>query len=283
MAQRKGGLGRGLGALIPSQEEPGGVQQIEVDAIAPNPYQPREAFDDEALAGLASSIRELGVIQPLLVSRGQSDVPFLLLAGERRWRAARLAGLRTVPAIVRETTNRAMLEVALVENVQRADLNALEEAAAYRQLIDDFGLTQSQVAERVGRSRVAITNALRLLAAPEEVQLALLQGAISEGHARALLGLPHAAAQLAALELVVGRGLSVRQTEQLVRGWGARVPEPPKTAPAAERRLTDAFQRALGTKVDLKRGRKGGTLLIHFYSDDELDGIYRRIVGEEEL
>jgi ParB family chromosome partitioning protein len=285
MAQRKGGLGRGLSALIQSQGEIGGVQEVEVAAIGPNPYQPREAFDDAALEGLAASIRELGVLQPVIVSRSQNGAAFQLLAGERRWRAARLAGLRTIPAIIRETTPRQMLEVALIENVQRADLSVLEEAAAYRQLVDDFGLTQAEVGERVGKSRVAVTNALRVLAAPEEIRAAIVAGQITEGHARALLGLPHSAEQVAALELVIARGLSVRETEKLVRGWQsqakptARRPEPP----IAQRRLTEAFQRALGTKVDLQRGRKGGRLVIHYFSDEELDGLYHRIVGDDEL
>lgn len=285
MAQRKGGLGRGLSALIQSQGELSGVQEIEVAAVSPNPYQPRESFDDEALHGLAASIRELGVLQPVIVSRNQDGAAFQLLAGERRWRAARLAGLRTIPAIIRETSPRQMLEVALIENVQRADLSVLEEATAYRQLIDDFGLTQAEVAERAGKSRVAVTNALRVLAAPEEIRAALVGGQITEGHARALLGLAHAAEQVAALELVIARNLSVRQTETLVRDWRERPPaRPHPTEPAApQRRLAEAFQRALGTKVDLQRGRKGGRLVIHYYSDEELDGLYRRIVGEDEV
>ena len=170
---------------------------------------------------LAASIRVHGVIQPLVVTHGPERGRYVLIAGERRWRAARLAGLGAVPAIVKEAAPRAMLELALVENVVRADLAPLEEAAAYRQLIDDFGLTQAAVAERVGRSRVSVTNTLRLLALPDRVQRALAAGEISEGHARALLGLPTAPEQVAALEWVLEKGLSVRQTEELVRRWAA--------------------------------------------------------------
>lgn len=285
MAQRKGGLGRGLGALIQSQATTGGgVQEIEIDAIEPNPYQPRATFDPDDLAGLAASIREHGVIQPIVLSRSDGDVPFQIIAGERRWRAARQAGLRTVPAIVRESSAREMLETALVENVQRADLSVLEEAAAYRQLIEEFGLTQGEVAERVGKSRVAITNALRVLDAPDEIKAAVLAGQISEGHARALLGLPLAIEQVAALQIVLQRNLSVRQTEQLVRDWRDRTPRTrsqPQPIPPAYQRLENAFRRALGTKVELQRGRTGGRVVIHYFSDEELDGIYRQIVGDD--
>ena len=197
--------------------------EVDVNAIAPNPYQPRTGLDPEALAALADSIRVHGVIQPLVVTRGPEPGRYVLIAGERRWRAARQAGLAAVPVVVKEAAPRAMLELALVENVARADLSPLEEATAYRQLIDEFGLTQAQVAERVGRSRVSVTNTLRLLAAPEPIQAALNAGEISEGHARALLGLPTAADQLAALELITSRGLTVRQTEEAVLRWEPRV------------------------------------------------------------
>lgn len=287
MAQRRGGLGRGLDALIQAQDGgANGVQALELDAIEPNPYQPRAAFSTEDLAGLATSIREHGVIQPLIVTRVDGSVPFRIVAGERRWRAARQAGLTTVPAIVRESTPRNLLELALVENVQRADLSVVEEATAYRQLVDEFGLTHGEVAERVGKSRVAVTNALRVLDAPEEVRVAVVAGTITEGHARALLGLPSTVEQIAALQLVVSRDLSVRQTEALVREWQAgghaARREPPAPTPTV-RRLEDAFRRALGTKVEVVHGRKGGRLVIHYFSDEELDGIFHRIVGDDEL
>lgn len=286
MAQRKGGLGRGLDALIPSQAAAGGgVQEVEIDAISPNPFQPRETFSPAELESLAASIREHGIIQPLILARGADGTPFQIIVGERRWRAARMAGLRAVPAIVRETSSRGLLELALIENIQRADLSVLEEAAAYRQLIAEFGITQAEVAERVGRSRVAVTNALRILDAPDEVKGALSAGTITEGHARALLGLALQPEQVAALQIVVARDLSVRQTEQLVREW--RVGDGPKrrehaAPPPIFRHLEDGFRRALGTKVELRRSRKGGQIVIHYFSEEELDGLYKRIVDTDE-
>jgi ParB family chromosome partitioning protein len=288
-AARKGGLGRGLGALIPAREAaetaPAALE-VDVNAIEPNPYQPRGPLDPDALAALAESIRTHGVIQPLVVTGGPERGRYVLIAGERRWRAARLAGLTAVPVVVKEAAPRAMLELALVENVARADLSPLEEAAAYRQLIDEFGLTQAAIAERVGRSRVSVTNTLRLLAAPAAVQAALTAGEISEGHARALLGLPAAADQLAALEFITSRGLTVRQTEEIVRHWGetgpARRPAPAPLHPN-EQRFVERFQAALGTKVTFRRDRAGagGALTIHYHSDEELDALYRRLIGED--
>jgi len=290
-AGRRGGLGRGLGALIPTlaePERPPATLDVDINAIEANPYQPRTTLDPTALSALAASIRTHGIIQPLVVSAGGERGRYVLVAGERRWRAARLAGLTSVPVVVMEASPRAMLELALVENVVQADLSPLEEAAAYRQLIDDFGLTQAAVAERVGRSRVSITNTLRLLSAPEAVQAALATGEISEGHARALLGLPSAADQVAALELVIERGLSVRQTEEAVRRWAEGTPQP-KASPkerAADPNLeavVAGFRRALGTEVALKPGRGGGGVLtIRFGSDEELDALYRRLVGESD-
>lgn len=288
MSERKSGLGRGLDALIQSQVAAGGsgsVRDIEIDAIEPNPYQPRSELSPEALEALAASIREHGVIQAIVVARAEGPAPFQLVAGERRWRAARLAGLTTIPAVIRESTPREMLELALVENVQRDDLSVIEEAQAYQQLINEFGLTQAEVAQRVGKSRVTITNALRILQAPEEIKEAVMSGQISEGHARALLGLDGAIRQTAALRIVITRDLSVRQTEQLVREWlagGSSERRQPTEPPATVRRLEDAFRRALGTKVELQRGRRGGRVVIHYFSDEELDGIYQRIVGDED-
>ena len=288
---RRGGLGRGLGALIPTladPEKPPAALEVDINAIEANPYQPRSTLDPTALSALAASIKTHGIIQPLVVSAGGERGRYVLVAGERRWRAARLAGLTAVPVVVMEATPRAMLELALVENVVRADLSPLEEAAAYRQLIDDFGLTQAAVAERVGRSRVSVTNTLRLLSAPDAVQAALATGEISEGHARALLGLPSAADQVAALELVVDQGLSVRQTEEAVRRWADRAPtpkDPPKQRPTDPNHeaVVAGFRRALGTEVALKPGRGGGGVLtIKFGSDEELDALYRRLVGESD-
>lgn len=285
MSKRRGGLGRGLGAFTDAVSATG-IQDIDIDAIEPNPHQPRGPLAEAALTELAGSIRQYGVLQPLLVTQSaESGAAYRLIAGERRWRAARLAGLTRVPVTVKEATPRELLELALVENVQRADLSPLEEAAAYRQLATEFGLTQEQIATRVGRSRVAVTNVMRLLQAPPEVQAALQEGRITEGHARALLGLTSAAEQAEALGLVERQALTVRQTEELIRRWLAAgaprtrvtVPRPPDFD-----QLEDRFRRALGTRVSLQKGRKGGRLVIHFFSDDELNGLYGRIVGDDE-
>jgi ParB family chromosome partitioning protein len=246
--------------------------------------QPRQALDMEALQELADSIREHGLIQPLVVTSAQdptSDVQYQIIAGERRWEAAKMAGLTRVPVIVKEATPQEMLELALVENIQRADLNPLEEAAAYRQLMDDFGLTQEQVAEKVGKSRVTVANSVRLLRLPDEIKQALADGQISEGHARALLALNKRADQFQVLEAIVKKGLSVRQTEEMVRRMTAetqprRGDEPPSPETEA---LENEFRNALGTKVRLFRSKKGGKLVIQFYSEEELEGIYRIIVG----
>ncbi len=287
MTKRRGGLGRGLGTFIPTEvASSAGAQDVDIDAVGPNPHQPRQIMDDARLADLADSIRRYGIIQPLLVTRSDGeDVAYRLIAGERRWRAARLAGLTRVPITVKEATPAELLELALVENVQRADLNPLEEAAAYRQLAEEFGLTQEQIASRVGRSRVSVTNAIRLLNSPPEVKLAINEGRITEGHARALLGLLSDAEQVAALELVERDGLTVRQTEELVRRWqaaGTRRSPLPAPRPPDFDRLEDRFRRALGTRVSLQKSRKGGRIVIHFFTDDELDGLYKQIVGQEE-
>jgi ParB family chromosome partitioning protein len=272
------GLGKGLEALIPSA--PGvGVKEVDVESIVPNPRQPRQSLDPESLQELASSIREQGLVQPLVVTEAAGG--YQLLVGERRWRAAKLAGLDVVPVVVRDVSPQQMLELALVENLQREDLNPLETASAYQQLVDEFGLTQQQVADKVGKSRVTVTNTLRLLKLPTEVKHALLQGQITEGHARSLLRLPSQNDQLRVLKAVLKGALSVRQTEQLVR----RLAEEPKqeTRPAEKppelRALEDDFRRALGTKVSLSRGRKGGKLVIYFYSEEELRAIHDLIVG----
>ena len=285
MAQQKRGLGKGLGALIPATTVSGpGLSEVAVDLIAPNPMQPRQALDMEALQELADSIREHGLIQPLIVTGVQdptSDAQYQIIAGERRWEAAKMAGLTRVPVIVKEATPQEMLELALVENIQRADLNPLEEAAAYRQLMDDFGLTQEQVAEKVGKSRVTVANSVRLLRLPDEIKQALADGQISEGHARALLALNKRADQFKVLEAIVTKDLSVRQTEEMVRRMAAgtqprRGDEPPSPETEA---LENEFRNALGTKVRLFRSKKGGKLVIQFYSEEELEAIYRIIVG----
>lgn len=283
MTARRSGLGKGLQALIPVAEGEAatptqGVIEVPLTSISPNPHQPRAPIRDQDLVELAASIQEHGILQPLLVTRAGES--YQIIAGERRWRAARLAGLQTVPVLVKDVAPREMLEMALVENLQRADLNPLEEAAAYFQLIEEFGLTQEQVARRVGKSRVAVANTLRLLKLSIPVQEALLAGKISEGHARALLGLEQAESQEAALRMVLRNGLNVRQTEELVRQMlGTRQHRAVRAKPPETQALESRFREALGTKVNLTRTQKGGRIIIYFYSDEELDALYERIVG----
>jgi len=302
MSTRTRGLGRGLGALIPppgadTAESPGSpsatatVREISLADIVPNPRQPRSAVLPETLSELADSIREHGVIQPIIVTRTlpAGGGSYQIIAGERRWRAARLAGLSTVPVIVKEATPEQLLELALVENIQREDLSPLEEGEAFRALIDDFGLNQGEVAEKVGKSRVAVANTLRLLRLPDPVKALLTEGALSEGHARALLALPEDDLIVKAAEQVVARELTVRQTEDLVRRLLAAGTAPAPSQEEAEatgdpnelqtRHLEDEFRNALGTKVSLTRGPRGGRLVISFYSEEELQAIYDRIIS----
>jgi ParB family chromosome partitioning protein len=289
MSSKRRGLGRGLGALIPGAETPSGLVQVNITDITTNPRQPRHEIGAETLRELADSVAEHGLLQPLIVTArdvatGEGGPHYQLVAGERRWRAAKLAGLQTVPVLVKEATPQETLELALVENIQRADLNPLEEASAYHQLMDEFGLTQEQVAERVGRSRVTVTNSLRLLRLAEEIKAALLANRISEGHARALLGLNEEQLQLRVLRLIEKQGLSVRQTEELVRRLTPGKPQPGAQSqpPTPETRaLEDRFRQSLGTKVNLFRSKRGGRLVIHFFSEEELQSIYERIVGGE--
>jgi ParB family chromosome partitioning protein len=275
------GLGRGLSALIP-RAGGGGLRDIPVDAIRPNPWQPRTNFDDQELEELAQSIREHGVLQPVLVSQ-QADGSFQLITGERRWRAVQKAGMPTVPAMVKETTPQASLELALVENIQRRDLNPLEEAHAFRQLLDEHGLTQEQLGRRIGKSRVAITNTLRLLHLPDAVRDALANGSITEGHARAILMANGESQRLRLLERLLADHLSVRDVESMARQLNlvasrARASEAARPDPDVAR-LEDAFRQALGTRVRLVRGRRGGRLVISFFSDAELQGLYEAIVN----
>ena len=294
---RKGGLGRGLSALIPDadqapRDERVPSSEVPISDIVPNPQQPRTVMNPELLAELSESIKMYGIIQPLLVTQEvghDGRTVYQLIAGERRLRAAKAAGLDRVPVTIRQTTPQELLEIAIVENVQRADLNPIEEAIAYQRLMEEFGLTQREVAERVGKSRTAVANTLRLTELPADVRASITNGEISEGHGRALLGLPTEGERLAAWQLVVKHGLSVRDTERMVRE-GVKpkrkaVEATPERGPAA---ITSGFeaalQRSLGTKVALKRTQKGrGTLTIHFYSDEELTGVLERILGEDAL
>ena len=284
MSQKRG-LGKGLGALIPVDESlppAGGVQQVPVAAVARNPRQPRQRFDEAELGELADSIRQHGVIQPLIVTAGPGPGGYTLIAGERRLEAAKRAGLAEVPVVVREASQQQLLELALIENVQRADLSPLEAAEAYRQLVDDFGLNHAEVAQRVGKQRVSVTNTLRLLGAAAEVQQALVDRQITEGHARALLGLPTLEAQAAALRTVLAKDLTVRQTEALARAFsGEKPPRPPeKPQPPSLRDLQSRFEGALGMPVTVRRGKKGGTVVIRYYSDEELNALAERLLPQ---
>jgi ParB family chromosome partitioning protein len=279
-SERHSGLGRGLGALIP-QTNPAGAAPVEIpiSRIKGNPYQPRQRVEQRALEELAASIAQHGVLQPVLVTEILDG--YQLVAGERRVRAAQLAGLDHVPAVVRQMAARDQLAIALVENIQRADLNAIEEAHAFRQLADEFELTQDEIASRVGKARSTIANTLRLLDLEPSVQDALAEGGLTEGHARALLGSP-ATVQRQLAEAVQARGLSVRQTEELVRRLRDQpVPRPKSAGPSDGEleRLEEELRRALGTKVVLARSRRGGRIVIEFYSDEELNRLFERLTG----
>lgn len=285
MATKRQALGRGLEALFSQDGERStredGILTVSIEQIIPNPRQPRMVMDGEQLAELAASIKSHGLIQPLIVT--ETVEGYVLIAGERRWRASRLAGLAQVPVIVKETTPQDMLELALIENIQRADLNALEEAHAYRQLIDEFGLTQEDVAERVGKARSTVANLLRLLNLPEAVQQAVVEGRLSGAHARALLPLPEPDMQLAAMNQAIRMSLSVRQTEVLVANLMAQQkpePKPRKQLPPELAEIQSRFESALGTRVNIEKGVKGGRVVIHFYSDEDLNSLYESIVGE---
>ena len=279
---RPASLGRGLDALIPRAASTTPVPaDIPIDRIERNPYQPRTVFEVDQLDQLRASIAAHGVLQPILVTETLEG--YRLIAGERRVRAAQLAGLTRIPAIVRQAAGREQLELALVENLQRADLNAVEEAHAYRQLVDEFGLSHDQIAVRVGRARSTVANTIRILELAQPTLDAIGTGRISAGHGRALLGLdPPRQADL--LALTERRGLSVRQVEELAR----RLREEPGTAGPARaavtldgemERVEEDLRRSLGTKVRLARSRKGGRIIIEWYGEDELGRLYERLTG----
>ena len=280
-SERPSGLGRGLAALIPQRVPAGsGPLEIPIDRIRDNPRQPRLRVGDAALETLAASIREHGVIQPVLVT--ETIDGYQLVAGERRVRAARMAGLDRVPAVVRQLADREQLELALVENLQREDLDPIEAARAYRTLIDEFGLTQEDLALRVGRARSTVANTLRLLELHDAVQAAVVVGRLTEGHARAIGSLDRDA-QPRVVETVVDEDLSVRQAEELVRRLRTPRPDAPAKADRAPdpdlERVEEDLRRALGTKVRLARSRRGGRIVIEYYSDDELSRLYDRLTG----
>ena len=282
---RRGGLGRGLGALIPpaADETPGvGFQELPVSAIAPNPRQPRSAFDEEALTALAASIRELGVLQPVLV-RPSGGGTYELVAGERRWRAAKRAGLQLIPALVRSSDDASALEQAVVENVQREDLNPLDEAAAYQQLIEDFNLTHDEVAARMGKSRATITNTLRLFQLPPSVQRLVAEGKLTAGHARALLSTPDRGFQETLARRAVAQGLSVRAVEEAARRHGEEQPvkdrggsttQSGRLRPPGLLELEELLSGYLDTRVKVQLGARG-RMVVEFADLADLERIYR--------
>ncbi len=281
---RRPSLGRGLAALIPATEQPvlSGTSSISIDRVSANPRQPRAHFDPEELEELAASIREHGVLQPILVTYDDLKDRYFLISGQRRLMAARLAGLDMIPAIIRQASDQERLELALIENLQRADLTPLEAAEAYRQLVEDFALSHEEVAARVGKSRAAVTNTLRLQKLPATVRKALEDKLISEGHARALLALATIDSQEAALRSIIKLELNVRQTEELVRKLSGLKPvRQPKPLPSPEvAALEERLRSRLGTRVKINRYQKGGTMVIHYYSDEELDSLIKMIINE---
>jgi len=284
---RKGGLGKGLDALIPGgsnlPERESGVLEAPVAQVIANPRQPRVQLDESELEGLANSIREYGVLQPLIVSYNPASDQYTLIAGERRLRAACLAGLETVPVILRQASEQQRLELALIENIQRSDLTPLETAQAFHFLVDEFGLTHEEIAARVGKSRESVTNTLRLVKLPEAVKQGLARGEISEGHARALLGLeanPQALEEI--YKTVVNNKLSVRQTEELVKKLNSVQPRRAqrKDAPVEVQEMEDQLRRYLGTRIKLRYGKDGGSLTIYYFSDEELNSMISKIIKE---
>jgi ParB family chromosome partitioning protein len=295
--ERRGGLGKGLGALIPSDVAPSSaaglasrprIEEVPINQIDPNPYQPRNRFDEETLAGLTASIRELGVLQPILV-RQESDDRYAIIAGERRWRAAKRAGLQFIPVIVRQVNDELTLQHALVENLHRDDLNPLEEAAAYQQLVEDFDLTQEEVAHKVGKSRSAVANLLRLFQLPPQVQRLVAEGRVSAGHAKALLGTPDRAFQESLARRVATDGLSVRDTEEAVRQRnGLAGSSSGSTGSSAGRtklrapgllELEELLAEQLDTRVSINVGPKRGRVVIEFADLEDLERIYRVMAG----
>lgn len=279
---QKVALGRGLGALIPDlsaldekDRKALGIIELELDKIIPNEYQPRKIFHDDKLKELAASIKEQGVIQPIIVHKAGGG--YQLIAGERRWRASRLAGLKTVPAIVKEATKRELLEMALIENIQREDLNPLEAAEAYKRLQDEFKLTQEDLAKRVGKERSTVTNFLRILALPKEVKHELGTGGLSMGHAKALLSLERSRDQIQVAAMIVKKGLSVREAEAIALRMKNPAKEKKTKVIHELKSVEEKLRKSLGTKVSIAAKAKGGKIVIEYYSNDELDRILEKI------
>jgi len=264
----KAALGKGLNALIPEKTDD--ILQLDVDRIMPGKFQPRKVFNEAALKDLAVSIKEKGVLQPIIVAR-TGDGAFNLIAGERRWRAAMLAGLKKIPALIKNVASKDALEIALIENIQREDLNPIETAEAFNRLIADFDLTQEELSERVGKERATVANYLRLLKLPDEIKELLYEGSLSMGHARALLAIDGRPAQLAAARKIVKSGLSVRESEQMARN-AVRPSKASSGKDAQIASLEEKLIKQLGTKVRIfHKGKKGGKIEIMYYSVDELD------------
>jgi ParB family transcriptional regulator, chromosome partitioning protein len=274
-------LGKGLGALIPlGEEKPGtGISEVPIKEIRPNPYQPRRAFPEEKMKELVASIRARGILSPVILRRWMDG--YELVAGERRWRAAKEAGLKTIPALVKDVSSDEILEIALIENLQREDLNPLEEAEAYQRLMQDHGLTQEEIARRVGRDRASVANSLRLLQLPAQLKDDLAHDRLTMGHARALLGLEGEGDQIRGRNFVISRGLSVRETERWVRTQKERRQRKPRvrdrTLNPEWRAIEDDLRRILGTQVKVVKAKRGGRLEIEFYSEKDLDRIWRLI------
>ena len=279
MAAKQKGLGRGLGALIDdfsASDVSDSVTSLPLQKVEPNPRQPRRVFDEEELQSLADSIAEHGIVQPLAV-RDEGNGYYMIIAGERRWRAARLAGLQEVPVVVLDADDRTVMELALVENLQRQDLNPMEEAEGYRVLMEEYGLTQEQTADRVGKSRSAVANALRLLALPDEVRELVENGALSAGHARAILSLPSEKLQRAAAQKILALRLSVRQAEAMCKRMGAEAkPEKPKSVLTVDYvgECEKALTKQLSRKVKIVNGKRKGRFELEFYGQDDLQRLY---------
>jgi len=279
---QKQALGKGLGALIPDlstlddkERKALGIHDLELDKIVPNEFQPRKTFQDESLKELAASIKEHGVIQPIIVHRIGAN--YGLIAGERRWRASKLAGLKTIPALVKDATKRELIEQALIENIQREDLNPLEAAEAYKRLQDEFKLTQEDLAKRVGKERSTVTNFLRVLGLPKEIKQHLATGAITMGHAKALLSLDRVRDQSQAAASIVKNGLSVREAEALAGKLKNPVKEKKARQSHELKAVEDKLKKSLGTKVSLSAKARGGRIVIEYYSAEELDRILEKI------
>src|SRR3954453_11590443 len=282
MADKRPALGRGLSALIPDTPAPvvaDRALEIDVDLLRPNKFQPRTHMDDERIEELARSVRGHGIIQPIVVRKVEQG--YEIIAGERRWRAAQRAGLLKVPVVVRDIPEDRLLAVALIENIQRENLNPIEEAVAYRRLADEFHLTQEQIADAVGKDRSSVANIVRLLRLPQEVRANVASNTLSMGHARALLALSDEAAQLRVARDIVAKNLSVRETEALVKKAGAPAEAPPEKKPDVHTRAAEEKLRmALGTRVHINRRGKGGRIEVEFVSEDELHRLYERLIGE---